>query len=243
MLKKALTSLLILLLFSSSTHSIYASLLVIEKDGQVIWQVLSEEDSTDLDIPTHSFLEIKKTAGVTPNPTSTVELSKKDGKVTLIVTSENEKRQIDVSSEDIELVKIEERPEVQKVAIGFQDGKFNIQQKGISAITDFPIKIDPSTARLTVATQSGERFLSILPYQAVQGVLRSKIISKVDNNKLDIVEHERELQYSFSGQKIFNILNFFDYSVPVTLKVSATTGETVSIEGPVWYKVIGFFLS
>jgi hypothetical protein len=244
MVKKAnIIFFIVVLLLISSSSTTKASLLVIEESGKVTWKVLSEQDSVNLEIPTHSYIEVKKAGDSQPNENALVELSKTNGKVNLIVVTGDEKRQVEIGSTNGDLIEIEERPEIQKVNIGVKDGKFSLYQKGISALTDFPIKIDPETAKLTIATESGERFLSILPFQAVQGVLRSKLITRVDGNKLDIIEQERELQYSFSGQKVFNIFNLFEYSVPVSLKVSASTGETVSIEGPVWYKVIGFFLS
>lgn len=220
-----------------------ASILSIGKDGEVIWKVLSEQDSTEIDIPTHSYIEVKKVTDKDVDPKSSVELSKNGDKINLFVLKGNEKRQIDITNQNIELVEIEERAEIQKINIGVRDNKFSLRQRGFSALTDFPIKIDPETARLTVQTESGDRFLSVLPYQAVQGILRSKLINKINDNLLEIIEEERELQYSFSGEKIFNIFDLFEYSIPVSLRVSATTGETVSIDGPLWYKIIGFFLT
>ena len=212
-------------------------------DGEITWKVLSKQDSADLDIPTHSYIEIKKVGDDAVDSKSTIELSKNGDKISLYVFNDNEKRQIDITTANYDLIEIEERPEVQRINIGIKDDKFSLQQRGFFALTDFPIKIDPLSARLTIGTGSGERFLSILPYQVAQGVLRSKLISRIDNNRLEIIEEGRELQYSFSGEKVFNIFGLFEYTIPVSLRVSATTGETVSIEGPVWYKIVGFFLS
>lgn len=220
-----------------------ASILSINKDGEIVWKVLSEQDGVDLEVPVHSYIEVKKAGEESVDPKSSVELSKNGDKISLYVLKDNEKRQIDITSHNTDLIEVEERAEIQKISIGIKDDKFSLKQRGFFALTEFPIKIDPVSARLSIGTNSGDRFLSILPYEAVQGVLRTKLISRVDDNTLEIIEENRELQYSFSGEKVFNIFNFYEYAIPVSLKVSATTGETVLIEGPDWYKVIGFFLS
>ena len=241
--KLFITANLVLLFSFLGTSEVEASILSVGVNGEITWKVLSEQDGMGLDIPTHSYIEVKKVGDDRVDPKSSIELSKSGEKISLYVFNENEKRQIEVTNTNFDLIEIEERPEVQKVNIGIDGDKFRLQQRGFIALTAFPIKIDPVTARLTVGTGSGDRYLSVLPYQAVQGVLRSKLISRVNDNRLEIIEEERELQYHFSGEKVFNIFDLFEYSIPVSLKVSATTGETVSIEGPVWYKVVGFFLS
>ena len=231
------------LLLISGTSAAVASIISVKENGEITWNVLSDQDSSDADVQTHSYIEVKRVGDDAVDPRTSIELSKAGNKVSLSVFKDNEKRQIDITNSNGNLIEIEERPETQKINIGIRDDKFSLQQRGIIALTDYPIKIDSQTANLTVGTDSGDRYLSILPYQAVQGVLRSKLISRVDENRLEIIEVDRELQYSFSGEKVFDIFGFFEYKIPVSIKVSASTGETVSIEGPTWYKVIGFFLS
>jgi hypothetical protein len=244
MIKKFLVTInLTLLFFILGSSVVEASILSVDKDGEITWKVLSKEDSVGLDVPTHSYIEVKKVGDDAFDPKSSIELSRRGDKISLFVLKDNEKRQIDIANPNGDLIEIEERAEIQKINIGIKDDKFSLQQRGFSALTEFPIKIDPATAKLTVETKSGDRFLSILPYQAVEGVLRSRLISRIDDNRLEIIEEERELQYSFSGEKVFNIFDLFEYSIPVSLRVSASTGETISIEGPVWYKIVGFFLS
>lgn len=238
----AIISLFFLFLITSTSVA-KASIISVGKDGVITWKVLSEQDSLQMDIPTHSYIEVKKVGDDTVDPKSSIELSKVGSKVNLLVYENNEKKQIDITNTNASLVEIEERAEIQRISIGIRNDKFSLQQRGFIAVTEYPIKIDPKTANLTIGTKSGDRFLSILPYQAVQGVLRSKLITRINDNNLEIIEEGSELQYSFSGEKVFNIFDLFEYKIPVSLKVSASTGETVSIEGPTWYKVIGFFLS
>jgi len=234
---------LLLLLLFIMTFPARASMLMVGKNGEITWKVLSEQDNLDLDVPEHSSIEITKVAENNVDSKSLVELSKNGDKVSLYVLENGEEKKVDIANPNSSLIEIEERNEIQKVNIGIRDDKFSLQQKGIVALTEFPLKIDPITANLTVRTESGDRFLSVLPYQAVQTVLRSKLMSRINDNRLEIIEEERELQYSFSGEKVFNIYDFFEYTIPISVRVSATTGETVSVEGPSWYKIVGFFLS
>lgn len=244
MVRKRLLSLLlgiITLIFSASQAQ--ASLLVIEKDGNVVWNVLSLEDSLSLEIPRHSYIEVKEAAKVKPNANSKVTLTKNNEKISLVVSSDNETRELDVSGVTDKLVEIEERPEVQKITIGVSDNMFILEQKGIKASTNFPINIDSSSAELSVKTPSGDRFLSILPFQAVETVLRSKLINKVTDNRIQILERGQELQYEVKGEKIFNFYDFYKYTIPVTSYISASTGEVIYFDSPTWFKVLGFLFT
>jgi len=228
---------LFILLLSSSNAN--ASLLVVKKNGEVTWNVLSEED-TALGIPTHSYLEVKKAGEVTPSSTSVITLSKKNDKISLFVDSGNEKRELDVTNWQEDLLEIEERAEVQKLKINLNEGKFSLEQKGIIAVTDYPLTIDSKSAELSLVTPSGERFVSIFPLEAVEAVLRTKLITKAVNPKIEIVEKERELQYIISGEKVFNILGIYEYSIPITSYISASTGEILSVDSPTWFKYVKF---
>ena len=104
-------------------------------------------------------------------------------------------------------------------------------------------RVDSKKAKLSVTTESGDHFLAVLPYQAVQTLLRTKLLSQIEREKIEIIEEERELQYLVSGEKIINVYDVFEYSIPVTTKLSASNGEILSIEAPVWYKAVAFLLT
>ena len=231
---------LALLVFPSTA---FASLLVIDEGGQVVWKVLSEKDSIALEIPRHSFIEIKKAARKEADEGSRVNLTKTDDKISLVVTSNNETRELDVSGWENDLVEIEQRGEIQKIIVGVVDNKFSLEQKGIKALTDFPIEIDAKTAEFSVKTSTGNRFISVLPFEVVETLLRSKLLNKITNNEIQILEQERELQYVVSGEKVINVLGFFQYSVPVSASLSVSTGEILGIEAPIWYKAISFLFT
>ena len=242
-MKKVLSLIICAIMFFTSSGDVFASLLTIGENGEITWKVLSEQDSIALEIPTHSYIEIKKTSNEFVDKPSLVSLARADDKVSMVVSTGNEERELDVSSAQGELIEIEERPEVQKLTIGLESDLFTVKQKGITAKTKFPITVDTEKARLTLSTLSGDRFLAVLPNQVIQTLLRTKLLSRIDREKIEIVEEERELQYLVSGEKIINIYNLFEYSIPVSTKLSASTGEILSIEAPIWYKAVAYLIT
>ncbi len=242
-MKRILIVLIVSLLFLLSPNSIFASLLVVGKDGQIIWNVLSEEDSVGLGIPKHSYIEVKKIEETKPPQSSVVKLMRENDKVSLVVTSGSETRELDVTNSNESLVEIEERPETQRLTIGMKDNKFKLQQRGISALTDFPVSVDSKSAQLSVQTASGEKFISIFPYQATEAALRTKIVNRLESPQIEIIERENKLQYLIRGQKVFNFFDMYEYTIPITTYISASTGEILSLDAPGWLKVINFFLT
>lgn len=242
MRKLSITIIFASLLFYAFTGSVSAELITINKDGDIVWKVLSEKDIA-LEIPRHSYIEVKSVAETESKDSSNVQLSRKDNKVSLLVATDSETRELDVSNWSEEIIEIEERPEVQKLSIGVKENKFSLENKGIVALTDFPINIDSKSARLSVETSSGIRYLSVFPYEAVKTVLRTNLLNKVSDNNIEIVEEDRELQYIVEGEKILNFAGIYNYSIPVTAKVSASTGEILFVDAPVWYKVVGLLVT
>ena len=77
----------------------------------------------------------------------------------------------------------------------------------------------------------------------MDSVLRSKKINRIGvDNKLNIIENDRELSYEVGGERVINLFNIVEYSVPVTVQVSASTGEILLVDQPTWLKVLGFLL-
>lgn len=239
--KKILATLsLFLFLFLFSPNEASAALVHVNKDGKVIFNVLGAEDSLALGIPRKESLQIKQIASNdTPNP-SQVLLNQENGKVNLSVATSEGEKSMDVTGYKDSLVEIEERNQANKVQIGLLDGKFSISENGITATTEFPISVDPKNATINVSAPSGVRYLAVLPFEAYQGLVKARIISTV-NGELAILEGDKgELSYVVPGQKIINVFNLFSYPVDVKTTVSASTGEVLLVDEPVWLKVLGF---
>lgn len=216
-----------------------AALLTIDKRGEIVWNVLAQETQITLDIPKQSYIEVRKVGGAEPQENPVVNLAKEDGKISLIVSSGSQTRELDVSGVEKELIEVEERSQVKRIIVGAKDDKFSLEHEGVVALTSFPIQINAKSAKFTITTSKGDTFLSIFPYDAAEMALRTKLLSKVSKDNLEIIEGDGELQYKVSGEKVFKFFNLFEYSIPVAVFISASTGEILSIDSPTIFKYIG----
>ncbi|MCH7641106.1 hypothetical protein IID22_02845, partial [Patescibacteria group bacterium] len=229
------------LIFATSAQVTRASLVTIDKEGKVVINVLSAEESIELEIPRRDYLEVKNIAEVTPDPDAKISLLRVNGKVKLNISTSSGDKSLDVTNYKGEIVEIEERPAVERIAISVLGDKFEIVQRGVVAITTYEINIDPQTARITLETPSGLRFLSILPRQAVDITLQAKYINRIGGqDKLDLKEEGGDLSYVVHGDKVINPFDLFEYNVPVKVYVSASTGEILSVDQPTWLRILGF---
>ena len=229
------------LIFATSVQVARASLVTIDKEGKVVINVLSAEESIELEIPEREYLEVKNIAEGIPDPQAKISLLRSDGRVSLQISTSSGDKSLDITNYQDEIVEIEERPAVERIAISVLGDKFEIVQRGVVAVTTYEINIDPQTARLTLETPSGLRFLSILPRQAVDITLQAKYINRIGGqNKLDIKEQGSELSYVVHGDKVINLFDLFEYKVPVKASVSASTGEILSVDQPTWLRILGF---
>jgi hypothetical protein len=220
-----------------------ASLLVVKSDGTLQWKVLSAEDEASLSIPRHSSLGIEKAANLAYDTNSTVTLDKSGDSINLAVKSGDKTSNLDVTNWKDNLVEIEEKPEVQKVTIAIKDGKFLLRQKGVVAFTDLPLTINSETSEMSVKTETGDKYLSVLPFDAVQSFLRTKLVNRVDVEKIQILEQNGDLAYRIPGEKVFSFFSLYSYSIPISSYISASTGAVLSIDGPKWLNVINFLFS
>ncbi len=227
------------IIFFISFSDANASLLVLQKSGEVKVNVLSATSESQIDIQKPSSLDVNQVADSSLAGDSVITLNMTGGKANLKVATDSDTKELDVTDWKEDIVEIEERPETQKVRIQLIDGKFFLKQKGISATTDQPITIDSKSAELSVKTDSGDKFLSVLPYDAVQSILKTKVINEV-SNKIEILEENGNLAYKIDGQKVINFFNVYSYQIPVSGYVSTSTGEILKVDSPTIYKYITF---
>ena len=236
-MRKTIICFIVFFLFFLFVSQADASLLTIKDDGEVIVKVLSSEDTIALGYPKTSELEVKQVANSGLQENTQVVLSKEDGKVNLQVGS---KENLDVTDWKDDLVEIEERPDTKKIKVGLNGGDFIITQEGIVASTELPINIDPYENQLSLTTQTGKKYLKVLPFDAAQSVLRTRLVNNISNKPFKIVEEEKGLSYVIDGNKVINILNVYDIEIPITARVSALTGEVIAIDEPSWLKPLSF---
>jgi hypothetical protein len=217
-----------------------AQLLVVTKGGAVEPMVLAETDVLDLEIPQNE-IDVKKVANARFNKDSLITLSRTNGKVNLTVESDKGKEEMELGEWKESLIEIEERPQTQKVSIGVYDDNFSLENKGIIALTQYALKVDAKSARIIASTESGERFVAIMPYSAVETLVKSGIVSNFPlDSKILLTEVDSELVYIIEGEKNLNFFNLYFHPVAVEGFVSALNGEVVEVRQPKWLGILGF---
>lgn len=224
----------VLFLFPQSTSA--ESLLVVDGNGNANWNVLSAE-SFELDVPERD-LRLGYVAGDT-NGSQPISIKKDGEKISLTST---DGRSVDATNWKNNLVELVETPDTKKLEIAVFDGRFTIKEGSATAATTFPIKVDPKERKLAIVTPTGDKFLAILPVEAVQSILRAKVVTNASNN-FEVVEKDNSLSYKITGEKILNLFNIYNLPVPVTAYISASTGEILSLDQPPWLAIASYLLS
>lgn len=238
MKRQVLLILILTFFFLVSVRQAEASLMVIDKEGNINWKVLSYESSLALDVPSDSNIEVTKVVDKAANGKTIVTLRKEDDRITL---SEVGGRELDVSSWENDVIEMEERGDVRKLKVTIEDGKFALEQDGVKAVTEYPIEIDAKENNISVETETGYKYLALLPYDAAQSLLRTKIATNVNAQDMKVVEYEKDIAYLVNGEKVVNLLNVYDLKLSVSAYISASTGEVMMVE-PSWLGVVNYLL-
>ena len=128
--------------------------------------------------------------------------------------------------------------EKKDVKIATAPGQIALVNKRVGALSAFPISVDPTTRQLTVTTPAGVKVVTVLPQQAIDNMLASKVMDdvlgeKVNNNLggiPNLVKLETEngvLGYKVKGTKNHRLLGFISIKTGVEAFVSAENGQVV----------------
>jgi hypothetical protein len=235
-----ISTLLVLILFVLTPKGVFAALATVDKEGNVIINVLSEQDSFD-----NSSASTLEVVGGTPEvkyANANIALTKDKDKLSMSILSSSGGKDFDITNYKDNVLEIEERPAVEKISISVDNGSFMINQGNINAQTDYQIQVDPKKGKLALETPTGYKFLSVLPKQAASLLLRSKLASKVlpENTAYLLEDDKGNLYYDITAEKVIPLFNIYDYQFNVRAKVSATTGEIISVDEPTWYRFLNF---
>jgi hypothetical protein len=221
-----------------------AKVITITQEGEVVWNVLSDKDSLALEVADSPGFEVREVANLSPKRNAKISLEKTESGVGLTILSNSGEETINLENTQTNIIEIEERPQVNKISIGADENDFLIRQGSVLARTSYPIEIDSESAALAVKTQTGEKYIYIMPKTAVDGLLRAKTVSVVNAEKeIRITEEEGILVYKVSGEKYLNLFNVYTYPVDVEASISTTTGEIVRTNTPIWLSVVSYLLS
>lgn len=236
----ALTTLGMLFVSSSRPSTVEAALIHINQDGNITWNVLSFQT----DNPKES-LKIVNIANKNPINQPVISLINQDGKVQLQVTSDSGNTTTDITDFTDEIIEIEEKEAAKRLKITSVGNEFVIKQDDVSVATSFPIKVDPKNKVLSVQTQTGERYIKMLPSEVFGNAVKADFIDRLINDQsISLTEGDNgELEYQIKGQKNLSLLNLIKLDAPVNLAVSATTGEVLKIDQPTWLRILGFLFT
>lgn len=182
----------------------------------------------------------------------------KDGQLKVKVENE-EGEELELEEEEIEEVEdeVEDELEDADIKIATAAGRLAIIKNRFGAFTNFPLTINPKTNELIITTHAGQKTVTILPDQAVQNMLAANIISRLGSQAIvdavlqnqvasasaivDLGVRENIPVYEIPGIRDFRLLGFIPLSQPVTVVVSAETGELVTTEQSILTRVIDLF--
>lgn len=236
-------SILLVVLLLVFTHKVEAAFLVVDEQGNLVWQVLSkgsddrsddsgdksgssgsvggpapatkvengngdDEDEARKERKSEFRVEVKTREDSPERETKKeVRVRTEDGRIKLRVGTASGETEMDVSELREDIVRVRERTEEGEIRIRARAGRLEIRQKGVSALTNFPISVNPETNELTITTPAGTRVVTVLPAVAVQNILASNIIDRIlapseereATEAAELEEEEEEGEVNFSG--------------------------------------------
>lgn len=173
----------------------------------------------------------------------------RDGRV--IIKAETEEGE-DVSEQ--ELFKIEGRLDRAGIKVATEGGKLVVARGEIGALSNFPLQVDLNTNQLIASSSAGSKTLTVLPDQAVQNMLATNVISRLDPTLLQqaaqtggltsvsgvitLGERNGVPVYEIAGLRDQRLLGFIPITTPIKVIVSAETGQTVAQEQPLLANII-----
>ena len=238
-MRKVVFLLSFILFFFLSSSAFASSLLRIDKEGNLTVNVLSAQSQIALGLPRGGVLEIKKVANKMPEEGEIV--LKREGEKYSLYFGEN--NSFDITNWKESVIQIEEKEENKSAEVILDNGEFALVQAGVRASIPFPIKVNPRQKKFQIETPYGDKNLAILPLEAALISLRSKSLSKLDEVPFELMEENKDIVYRIFGKKTINIFNLYKLDTGVVTKVSASTGEIIAVEEPLWLKLLSFFLT
>lgn len=178
-----------------------------------------------------------------------------DGKLVLKVENETGE-EVELEDDELEELEDEAENELEEEDLAIQSVEGNalaVTKNQVAAITDFPLSIDVGTNQLILSTPEGPRVVTVLPDQAVQNLLATGIINRVETPNTDtatqlgaftgVVKLEirnNDIVYKVNGVKTHRMLGFIPISTDTTAFVSANSGTVVEQQRSVLANVVDF---
>lgn len=186
---------------------------------------------------TNSF-DLESAANTVGNLISDVSVKFENNNLVFSINkSEND---IDLEEFEGDFLEVERENESERVIIAARENNFYIKQRGVLAATSYKINIDNKSDALVLSTETGDRYVSVFPYEAVEPLLKTDILDDINTKgEIELTElEEGELVYLVKGTKKHNIFDLFYMPADVTVEVSANTGKVLTIDAPSWSRIL-----
>ena len=156
-----------------------------------------------------------------------IELETQDGVTTVRAKQE------DGSETELEHSALDDLNDLLKeedLSVGTSSGGFTIRHRNTQAETTFPLSVNLSTHELTVTTPAGDKVVSVLPDDAVRNLIDRGVISVQDEEVVPLVQQDGEPVFEIHGSLHKKLLGLLPLSLEKKAKVSAQTGDVVSVD-------------
>lgn len=128
-------------------------------------------------------------------------------------------------------------------------GQTAVVEKGVGALSSFPLSVNPKTNELTVTTPAGTKVVTVLPQQAVDNMLASKVMTDVTSeegksslasvpNLVKLEFRNNVLGYTIKGTKTHKLLGLIPVKTTVEVFVSAENGQVVETNESLFAKIL-----
>ena len=236
-------------------NKVFASELVIKADGKVQFIDSSGEieDISTLILAAErmqfgqNVLGSSSTVTVTvnvstfPNPTSRLPKTKSNptNEDTLVANINNNSATITRTVDQVIKENENGEPEI-KIIPGKNKDEMIIRQSEIEVTTTLPIQLTNSGKSLSVV--DGNNIIPIIfPKQVLEKVKANGSFIIPSTIKIQLLKEDGVHVYKLTGQENVQILNLFTIRLPVTITLSATTGNILKIDKTVVLKILQFF--
>lgn len=151
----------------------------------------------------------------------------------IMLTAEDEKNMpISVNEDDLRRVESSVLSRLEKNGVVLSlanNNQLAVSKGGVTAITNLPISVDVQSKSLIVTTTSGVKEVIVLPDKALKNIIDLGLVAKVNSGVVPTIEYSKgEVRYKFTGTKNYKMFGLIEVTVPITILVSATSGDEIT---------------
>lgn len=173
------------------------------------------------------------------------ELRNEDGKLK-IKAREHNGQEFELETETLD--DINKALEEEDIHLATASGnRLRIRRGLFEAETHFPLSINPTTNTLTVTTPAGEKDVAVLPDQAVENLLRNRLIDRIASGSAE--ENPTGIKLGLLGNNpVFQILGVDEQKllgfIPISINkvsfVSAENGQIIKVDATFLNRLLDF---